>query len=75
MHRDRTQEVGGSSPPSSIPQRPAYEGLLRLHGLIEDRSQLRHGESPKIEMLLDQQRGVIQAPFVGQTKELKLTQI
>src|SRR5712691_3944654 len=44
---------------------------LRLRGLIEDRSQLRRGESPKIEILLDQKRGIIQAPFLGQTKELK----
>ncbi|HET8628481.1 MAG TPA: twin-arginine translocation signal domain-containing protein [Thermomicrobiales bacterium] len=40
-------------------------GALRLLGLIEDRSQLRPGESPRVELLVDRARGVVQAPFAG----------
>ncbi len=48
---------------------------LLLHGLIEDRSQLRRGESAKIEILLDRKRGHIEAPFLGRKHELELTKI
>jgi hypothetical protein len=40
--------------------------------MIEDRSQLRSGEKPQVEILLDQVRGVVHAPFVGRQVELKL---
>jgi len=47
---------------------------LRLSGLIEDRSQLRRGESPKVEILVDHKRGVVHAPFLGHQIELKLAE-
>jgi len=44
----------------------ASEGSrVRLRGLIEDRSQLRRGESPQVEIVLDKGRGVVYAPFLG----------
>ena len=45
---------------------------LRLRGTIEDRSQLRRGESPAVETLVDRRRGVVHAPFLGRQRELKL---
>ena len=39
--------------------------LLHLSGTVEDRSQLRTGESPRIDMVVDRARGVVRAPFVG----------
>ncbi len=48
---------------------------LRLSGLIEDRSQLRRGESPNVEILIDHKRELLQAPFLGRQIELKLTKI
>jgi len=46
---------------------------VRLRGVIEDRSQLRRGESATVEILVDKKRGVVQAPFLGRPVELKLT--
>jgi hypothetical protein len=36
---------------------------LTLRGLIEDRSQLQPGENHQVELVIDQARGVLQAPF------------
>jgi len=46
---------------------------LRLTGLIEDRSQLRRGESAHVEILIDQARGLVHAPFLGRRLEHGLT--
>jgi hypothetical protein len=48
---------------------------LRLRGVIEDRSQLRPGESPQVEIIVDQKRGLLHAPFLGRQLELKLAKI
>ncbi len=48
---------------------------LLLRGLIEDRSQLRRGESPKVEILIDHKRGLVRAPFLGRQIELELAKI
>jgi hypothetical protein len=45
---------------------------LHIRGLIEDRSQLRPGETPQVEMVLDQARGVVRAPFIGRQIELRV---
>jgi len=45
---------------------------IRLHGLIEDRSQLRRGESPNVEILVDQVHKLVHAPFAGQPSTLPL---
>jgi hypothetical protein len=47
-------------------------GRLRLHGVIEDPSQLRPGEKPRVDMVLDPARGVLWAPFVSRDVELTL---
>ncbi len=46
--------------------------MLNLRGVIEDRSQLQPGESPQIELVVDRERGVVQAPFVGRPVTLTL---
>ncbi len=46
---------------------------VRLNGVIEDRSQLKRGESAMVEILVDRRRRVVQAPFLGRTSELQLT--
>ena len=46
---------------------------VRMHGLIEDRSQLRPGESPQVEIVVDQPRGIVRAPFLGREVVLQLT--
>jgi hypothetical protein len=48
---------------------------LRLRGVIEDRSQLRPGESPQVEIVVDRTRGLVQAPFMGQQFELELAEV
>ncbi len=48
------------------------DGRLRLRGVIEDRSQLRRGESATVEIVVDQKRGTLRAPFLGRPTELKL---
>lgn len=45
---------------------------LRLRGQIDDRSQLRRGESPNVEITIDRKRGLVQAPFVGRNVEHRL---
>jgi len=45
---------------------------LTLHGFIEDRSQLQPGESHQVELVVDRQQGVVQAPFGGRTVTLAL---
>jgi hypothetical protein len=47
---------------------------LRLRGLIEDRSQLRRGESPQVEIIVDRKRGLVKAPFLGRSIEHELGQ-
>jgi len=48
---------------------------LRLRGVIEDRSQLRPGEGPEVEIIVDPKRGLVQAPFLGRQLELKLARV
>jgi hypothetical protein len=50
------------------------EGRLRLHGVVEDRSQLRRGESAKVEIVVDRKSGAVHAPFIGTRLEHELTQ-
>jgi hypothetical protein len=45
---------------------------IRLRGEIEDRSRLRRGESPHVEITIDKSRGVVQAPFLGRQVDLSL---
>jgi hypothetical protein len=48
---------------------------LRLRGVVEDRSQLRRGESHRVEILVDRKHGVVVAPFVGRQLKHELTEI
>jgi hypothetical protein len=44
-------------------------GVVRLHGLIEDRSQLRRGESHSVEIVVDRKSARMTAPFLGSKLE------
>jgi hypothetical protein len=46
--------------------------LLRLTGRVEDRSQLRRGESPNVEIVIDEKNGLVQAPFLGRHVDHRL---
>jgi hypothetical protein len=41
-------------------------GIVRLRGIVDDRSQLQPGESPSLEILIDRERGTVTAPLAGQ---------
>jgi len=41
----------------------ASPGLVRIQGVVSDRSQLQAGENANIEILVDQVRGIVRAPF------------
>jgi hypothetical protein len=45
---------------------------VRLRGVIDDRSQLARGESANVEVLVDRERGMVRAPFLGHSTELEL---
>jgi hypothetical protein len=49
-----------------------HAAQLSLRGIIEDRSQLQPGESPQVELVVDRERGVVRAPFVGRPVSLTL---
>jgi hypothetical protein len=46
--------------------------VLHVGGVIDDRSQLRPGESSSVRMQLDRGRGVLSAPFLGERIRLHL---
>lgn len=48
------------------------DSQLAVRGIVEDRSQLQPGESAQVEILIDRQKGVVQAPFVGRTVTLNM---
>ena len=66
-HPQDTSHVGmpGLSRVIHITKVDADSRHVRLQGQIEDRSQLRRGESPNVEITIDRQRGIVQAPFLG----------
>jgi len=45
---------------------------LSMRGVVEDRSQLQAGESAQVELVVDRDRRVVQAPFVGRPVSLTL---
>jgi len=51
--------------------RPAG-GALRIQGIVSDRFQVRRGESPTVEILVDRLRGIVRAPFFGSIVTLNL---
>jgi hypothetical protein len=48
--------------------------LLLLTGIIDDRSQLRAGESSTVRLQLDRSRRLVTAPFLGTPVRLRLQQ-
>jgi hypothetical protein len=47
-------------------------GQVRLQAVVEDRSQLRRGESASVEIVVDHERNLVHIPFVGREGELPL---
>ena len=45
-------------------------GLLRITGVVDDRSQLRRGESPTFTVLMDRSLGTVKAEFFGNSVTL-----
>jgi len=45
---------------------------IRVHGVIEDRSQLQRGESPEVDFVVDRAGGVVHASFMGRPVALTL---
>jgi hypothetical protein len=48
--------------------------LVRLTGIVDDRSQLQPGESPAFQITVDRVRGLVTAPLAGQTVTLTMEQ-
>lgn len=48
------------------------DGVLHVTGLVDDRSQLEKGESPKVSLRIDRARGVATARFGGSEIRLRL---
>ncbi len=48
------------------------DDLVRLTGVVDDRSQLLRGESPSLEILIDRKLGTVTAPLAGQNVTLKI---
>ena len=47
-------------------------GLLRITGVVDDRSQLRRGESPTFTVFMDRSLGTVKAEFFGNSVTLLL---
>jgi hypothetical protein len=47
---------------------------VRLRGVVEDRSQLRRGESHRVEIIVDRKHGVVKAPFLDRQLQHELTE-
>jgi hypothetical protein len=46
---------------------------LTLRGVVQDRSQLQPGENPEVNIVIDRERGVVQAPFGRESVVLRLS--
>lgn len=54
----------------------AQEGaLVRLTGVVDDRSQLQPGESPAFQITIDRGRGIVTAPLAGHNVTLTLEKL
>ncbi len=45
---------------------------LQVTSIVDDRSQLRPGEGPTMEISIDRQRGIVSAGFLGSPTQLVL---
>ena len=73
-HPDETSLVGlpGLARVVRVTDVDADGQQLRLRGVVEDRSQLRRGESHRVEILVDRKHGLVSAPFLGRQVEHEL---
>jgi hypothetical protein len=73
-HPDDPSEIGlpGLARIIKVTQVQANGPLLNVQGIIEDRSQLQPGESPRVDLIIDRARRTIMAPFGGRSVTLAL---
>jgi hypothetical protein len=73
-HPDSEGEIGlpGLSRVIRVLNVASRGSLITVHGVVEDRSQLQPGESPELEIAIDRQKGIMQAPFGGRSVTLTL---
>ncbi len=73
-HPDDTSLVGlpGLTRTIRITDVDADREQVRLRGLVEDRSQLRRGESHRVEIVVDRKSSLVKAPFLGRQLEHRL---
>jgi FtsP/CotA-like multicopper oxidase with cupredoxin domain len=50
-------------------------GIVRLAGVVDDRSQLQPGEPPTFQITIDRERGVVTAPLAGHNVTLTLEEL
>ncbi len=50
-------------------------GVVRLTGVVDDRSQLQAGESPTFQITIDRVRGIVTAPLAGHNVTLTLEEL
>jgi len=49
--------------------------MVRLTGVVDDRSQLQPGESPTFQITIDRERGLVTAPLAGHNVTLNLEEL
>jgi hypothetical protein len=73
-HPDDTSEIGlpGLGRIVKVTQIENNGPQIAVRGVVEERSQLEPGESPRVELVIDRSRGTLTAPFGGRTLTLAL---
>jgi len=73
-HPDAQSDIGlpGLTRVIRVQRVDRQDGQLAVRGVVEDRSQLQPGENAQVEILIDRQKGLVQAPFAGRTVTLNM---
>jgi hypothetical protein len=73
-HPDEPSMIGlpGLSRVFRITRVEARSERYKLAGVVEDRSLLRRGESANVEILVDRNKGIVEAPLAGRSVSLPI---
>jgi hypothetical protein len=73
-HPDGPSEIGlpGLARIVKVTQIEANGAEINVRGVVEDRSQLRPGESATVDLVINRSRGTVLAPFGGRTVTLNV---
>lgn len=52
-----------------------HAGMVRLTGVVDDRSQLQPGEAPMFQIVVDRVQGLVTMPLAGHNVTLKLQEL